>query len=81
MLVKQDDDQEGIALPVTSIKTIVTIKESLAHIQLSQTFFNPSDSSAAELTYRFPKIENTLISRLAINIGDEREIQAKVVEK
>ena len=45
-----------------------------------QKFVNPSDSPL-ELTYRFPKLKGTLVSKLLVSIGDDRVIEARVMEK
>ena len=34
-----------------------------------------------ELTFRFPKVKGALVSRLSISIGDDRVIEARVMEK
>ena len=36
--------------------------------------------SAIEVVYKFPKIDDTVVSKLLISIGDERVIEAKVME-
>ena len=78
------------------MKTSVFIHESLAQIELTQEFLNPENANSdnirakddqklsiapVEVTYRFPKMKNSFISRLTVSIGDDRVIEGKVLEK
>ena len=45
-------------------------------------FQNPeSNGNPVEMTYKFPKIEGAIISKMTISVGDDRVIEAKVMEK
>ena len=52
--VKGQEGQEGesggveYALPIASVKTEIIIHESLAHIALKHTFFNPKVQKASD---------------------------------
>lgn len=81
MIVKDKESKKGLALPITKVETHVTILESLAHVSISQTFVNPEGKNPVEIAYRFPKVKGSFISRLAISIGDDRVIEAKIAEK
>ena len=69
-----------LCLPLKSVQTMTTIHESLAHVNLTQQFINPS-TAPLELTFRFPKLKGTLVSRLTVSIGDSKVIEAKIMEK
>ena len=69
-----------MSIPITSITCSAIIHESLAHIDIEQKFVNPTESSPLELTYLFPKMKDTIISKLFITIG-EKVIEARIMEK
>lgn len=60
------------------------IQESIALLCMRQVFRNPKkddQSKPLEVTYQFPVASHSVISKLTISIGDDRVIEAKVIEK
>ena len=48
---------------------------------MQQEFINPYEGSPVEVVYKFPKFDDTVVSKVLISIGDERVIEAKILEK
>jgi len=49
-------------------------------------FENPAtapndEGKPIEVTYKFPKIKNSVVSKMTISVGDDRVIEAKIMEK
>ena len=76
-------------LPLTSVSVKVDILDSIAHISMTQLYENPpynpqddkSEDKPIDMTFKFPREKNVVISRMAITIDDSKTIEAKVCEE
>jgi len=76
-------------LPLTSVSVKVDILDSIAHINMTQLYVNPefnpqddpSENKPIDMTFKFPREKNTVISRMAITVDDSKTIEAKVCEE
>lgn len=82
----QNDEDEF--LPLVSVDVKAKVHESIAVLSIIQEYENPvrdepQDSSdepkgsPINISYKFPKEKNTLISKMIITVGDN-EIEAKI---
>ena len=73
---------ELVFLPLNEVTVDVTIHESIALVRMEQEFVSPDAAGQViEVTYKFPKLPSSIISRLTVGVGDDRIIEAMIVEQ
>ena len=76
-------------MPLTEVQIEAEINEAIAHIKITQEFINPSRDEPQDsmdkskdkpinITFKFPKEKDVVISKMLIHVGD-KIIQAKVM--
>ena len=84
---QQVKPDELVFLPLNEVKVDVTIHESIALVRMEQEFVNPTRDPAGkqaapiEVVYKCPKLANSVVSKLHFIIGDDRTIEAIIVDK
>lgn len=72
-------EKNGSCLPLKDYRITARVDNSIATIELTQTYINELESPI-ETTYMFPSDANIVMSKLVIQVG-ERVIEGKVMEK
>jgi hypothetical protein len=81
--------QDNDFLPLTEVSIEAEINEAIAHVKIIQEYVNPNRDEPQDaqdepkggpitITYKFPKKQDVMISKLLITVGD-KTIQAKVM--
>lgn len=78
--LKKLPENAEVCLPLKHVACSSTIHESLSHVAITYNFVNPCPQPL-ELTFRLPKLESMIVSRLEISVGDQRVIEARVAER
>ena len=80
----------ALFLPMKEISVDGSIIDSMATFKITQVYVNPSNQNPQEenkeeekpieVCFKFPKIDDQIISGMKVTIGD-KEIEAKIMEK
>ncbi|KAF9772132.1 hypothetical protein IL306_010190 [Fusarium sp. DS 682] len=74
----QDRPETTLCLPVLNVSVTATVDGTVAHIELSQKFHNPSDMTIDAARHVFPLYDGAVITSFECTIGDERRIRGVV---
>jgi hypothetical protein len=74
-------NKPDIFLPLCDVKVEVVIRDSMAMTKVQQSYVNPAvDGRPLEAKFRFPKMKDTVVSKMTFKIGD-RTIEAMIEDR